>query len=122
MLEWKSKSHMEVDEAIERKEQRQTQIGQKRVEPVIEVNVSADEQNKDTFRLEKSSKINIEWNKVESGPSEPAQQKQAHEFGTYIDDIYDHSWSNPIGIWLWVPKRAALRPELGFPASESEVR
>lgn len=54
------------------------------------------------------------------GPSEPI-----HPFGTCIDDLYSYSWSDRVGVWLWVPKNKALvaaEHNLGFPARESEIR
>lgn len=54
------------------------------------------------------------------GPAEPN-----YPFGTCIEDMYSHSWSDRVGLWLWVPKGAALVAEeknLGYPARRSEIQ
>jgi hypothetical protein len=54
------------------------------------------------------------------GPSEPT-----YPFDTCINDLYSHSWSDRVGIWLWVPKGNTLveaESSLEFPARRSEIQ
>jgi hypothetical protein len=67
-----------------------------------------------------SEKFSQEAHTNSPGPTEPT-----HPFGTCIDDLYSHSWSDRVGVWLWVPRNKALVAadlKLGFPARESEIR
>jgi hypothetical protein len=48
-----------------------------------------------------------------------------YPFGTCVDDLYSHSWSDRVGVWLWIPKGSALVAadgDLGFPARKSEIQ
>lgn len=51
--------------------------------------------------------------------------KPSYPYGTCINHILAHSWSDPIGRWVWVRKGAALETAelgLGFPARREEVQ
>jgi hypothetical protein len=51
--------------------------------------------------------------------------KRNYPYGTCIDDLYAHSWSNRVGTWLWVPKGTTLvaaESKLGFLARKSEIQ
>jgi hypothetical protein len=48
-----------------------------------------------------------------------------YPFGTCIEHLFAHSWSNLVGVWIWVKKGDALTATelgLGFPARREEVR
>jgi hypothetical protein len=62
-------------------------------------------------------------NEAQSHDAVPS--KPNYPYGTCIDDLYAHSWSNKAGSWLWVPKGTALvatENKLGFPARKSEIQ
>jgi hypothetical protein len=47
-----------------------------------------------------------------------------YSFGTCVDDLYNHSWRDKVGSWLWVPKGealAAVKSGQGFLAKHSEI-
>jgi hypothetical protein len=57
-------------------------------------------------------------------PSPESPSKPKFPYGTCIEHLYSHSWSNPGGFWIWVKKGEALAAAdlgLGFPARR-EVR
>jgi hypothetical protein len=59
----------------------------------------------------------------EPTPTSPVRPK--YPFGTCLDHIYSHSWSNTVGVWLWVRKGEALTAAdlgLGYPARREEIR
>jgi hypothetical protein len=42
-----------------------------------------------------------------------------------MSHLVSHSWSDPVGTWLWVPRGdvlAAAELGLGFPARREEIR
>lgn len=54
----------------------------------------------------------------------PKVQAQQFPFGTCLEHLYNHSWSNPTKRWVWVPKGCALVAAelgLGHPAKREEV-
>jgi hypothetical protein len=56
-------------------------------------------------------------------PESPARPKFPH--GTCLEHLYNHSWSDPVGVWLWVPKGTtlvAVERGLGFPARREEIQ
>ncbi|RLM75223.1 hypothetical protein C2845_PM15G04920 [Panicum miliaceum] len=66
------------------------------------------------------SNANCIWAERESGPRKPN-----FPFGSCIDDLFSHSWSDTRGTWLWVPRGAALtavEKGLGFPAKREEIQ
>jgi hypothetical protein len=64
---------------------------------------------------------NVHLKRAESaGPSEPK-----YPYGTCINHMFSHSWSDPVGYWVWVRKGAALEAAdlgLGFPARSEEIQ
>jgi hypothetical protein len=63
---------------------------------------------------------NVSCNRVE--PASPV--KPRFPFGTCINHLFAHSWSDPVGCWVWVRKGAALEAAelgLGFPARREEI-
>jgi hypothetical protein len=55
-------------------------------------------------------------------PGSPIRPK--FPYGTCMSHLVSHSWSDPIGSWLWVPRGEALvavEHGLGFPARREEI-
>jgi hypothetical protein len=51
--------------------------------------------------------------------------KPSYPFGTCVEDLFSHSWSDRVGSWFWFPKGLVLvaaEEGLGFPATKSEIR
>jgi hypothetical protein len=56
-------------------------------------------------------------------PESPVGPK--YPYGTCMSHLVSHSWSNPVGSWLWVPRGGALAAAelgLGFPARREEIQ
>jgi hypothetical protein len=64
---------------------------------------------------------NIQHNRAYSA----SPMKPSFPYDTCINHIFSHSWSDPIGHWVWVRKGVALETaelELGFPARREEIQ
>jgi hypothetical protein len=69
-------------------------------------------------KIEKGGEVIVP--SAQCGPGEPT-----HPFGTCVEDLFSHSWSNRAGSWLWVPKGsvlAAVERGLGHPATKNEIQ
>jgi hypothetical protein len=67
-----------------------------------------------------NANIHCKQAETTAGPSEPR-----YPYGTCISDLFSHSWSDPVGRWVWVKKGAALEVAdlgLGFPARREEIQ
>jgi hypothetical protein len=48
-----------------------------------------------------------------------------YPFGTCVEDLFSHSWTDRVGSWFWFPKGsvlAAAEKGLGFPATKHEIQ
>jgi hypothetical protein len=57
-------------------------------------------------------------------PNSESPERPAYPFGTCIEHLFTHSWSNTAGSWIWVKKGEALSAAelgLGFPARKEEI-
>jgi hypothetical protein len=65
--------------------------------------------------------VNVHLKQAETaGPTEPK-----YPYDTCINHLFSHSWSDPVGYWVWVKKGAALEAAdlgLGFPARSEEIQ
>jgi hypothetical protein len=67
-----------------------------------------------------NAKLQCKQAETSAGPSKPR-----YPYGTCISDIFSHSWSDPVGRWVWVKRGAALEAAdlgLGFPARRDEIQ
>jgi hypothetical protein len=77
-------------------------------------------------QLEKETNIGVQNANVHlkqaetAGPSEPK-----YPYDTCISQLFSHSWSDPVGYWVWVKKGTVLEAAdlgLGFPARSEEIQ
>jgi hypothetical protein len=72
----------------------------------------------------KNNKSEDESAKIHKPISE-SPERPTYPFGTCIEHLFTHSWSNTAGSWIWVKKGEALSAAelgLGFPARKEEIR
>jgi hypothetical protein len=77
------------------------------------------------LQVEKEGNLGDQNVKVAFNRADPGSlSKPRFPFGTCINHLFAHSWSDPVGSWVWVRKGATLEAGelgLGFPARKDEI-